>query len=105
MSILSNVKYYLNYLNFAREDTEIKNYFTSNETNKAIKELIEEGYSQFYIEFEELVESYSLLYPLNKQENTFIKNIRNKFFSKAKSSANYIKYEIEANGEKFRYFL
>ena len=100
MSILSNVKYYLNYLNFARGDTEIKNYFTSNETNKAIKVLIEEGYSQFYIKFEELVESYSLLYPLNKQENTFIKNIRNKFFSKAKSSANYIKYEIEANEVK-----
>ena len=66
MSIFSNVKYYFNYFNFTRGDYQIKNYFSSNETNKAIKELIEEGYSQFYIKFEELVESYSFLYPLNK---------------------------------------
>ena len=100
MSIFSNVKYYFNYFNFTRGDNQIKNYFSSNETNKAIKELIEEGYSQFYIKFEELVESYSLLYPLNKQEDSFIKNIRNKFFSRTKSSANYYKYEIEANDVK-----
>ena len=100
MSIFSNAKYYFNYFNFTRGDNQIKNYFSSNETNKAIKELIEEGYSQFYIKFEELVESYSLLYPLNKQEDSFLKNIRNKFFSKAKSSADYIKYEIEANEVK-----
>jgi len=72
MNIFSNIKYYLNYCDLSRGDNEIKNYFSSKETYKAIKELIEEGYSKFFIKFNELIDSYSLSYPLNKQEEIFI---------------------------------
>ena len=43
MSILANAKYYMNYLYFYRGDTKIREYFTSDEYNRAIKELEEEG--------------------------------------------------------------
>ena len=83
MRALSNLRYYLNYLNILRGDNTIRNYFSSNESYQAIKELTEEGYPQFYDKFWEIVESYSNLYPLNTSELRFIKKIKRKNISKA----------------------
>ena len=72
MNFLSKMKYYLNYFNFYRGDEQIKNYFSSNQYYNAVKELTEEGYFQFLIKFNEIANSYSLLYPLNREEDIFI---------------------------------
>ena len=83
MRALSNLGYYLNYLNILRGDNTIINYFSSNENYQAIKELTEEGYPQFYDEFCQIVESYSNLYPLNTSELRFIKKIEKKKYFKS----------------------
>ena len=44
MKILTNARYYLNYLYFNRGDVKIRSYFSTDEYNKAVKELAEEGY-------------------------------------------------------------
>ena len=79
MQILANAKYYLNYLYFNRGDTKIREYFSSNEYNNAIKELSEEGYHKIYLEFQDPVKIYSNQYPLNTEETLFISQVRNKF--------------------------
>ena len=81
MSLFSKMNYYLNYLNFYRGDNQIKSYFSSNPYNKAIKELTEEGFVEFREKFEQLVDSFSLQYPLNSQEMKFIKNIQRKSYT------------------------
>ena len=101
MRALSNLGYYLNYLNILRGDNTIINYFSSNENYQAIKELTEEGYPQFYDEFCQIVESYSNLYPLNTSELRFIKKIERKNISKAltKNNNNYISWDIKVTSE------
>ena len=101
MRALSNLGYYLNYLNILRGDNTIINYFSSNENYQAIKELTEEGYPQFYDEFCQIVESYSNLYPLNTSELRFIKKIEKKNISKAltKNNNNYIIWDIKVTSE------
>ena len=89
MNILSNMKYYLNYLNFNRGDNQIKEYFSSNEFNNAIKELTEEGYVQFLEKFNEICNSYSSLCPLNRQETNFIEGIKSRCISRIKIDINY----------------
>ena len=82
MKIFSNIKYYLNYFYFNRGDTKIREYFSSNEYNNAIKELTEEGYFQMYLIFQDLVKIYSNLYPLNSEESLYISQVEKKFISK-----------------------
>ena len=95
MKVLSNVRYYFNYLNILRGQNTITNYFSLNETYKAIKEFTEEGYPQFYNKFCEIVQSYSDLYPLNTSELIFIENVKSKNISKAliKNNSNYIAWD------------
>ena len=100
MSIFSNIKYYVNYFYFNRGETEIKNYFSSNEINQAIKELIEEGYTQFMSKFIELINQYTLIYPLNRQETIFIEAIKGKCFSNIKHEINYSYFESEVRAVK-----
>ena len=92
MQILANAKYYLNYLYFNRGDTKIREYFSSNEYNNAIKELSEEGYHKIYLEFQDPVKIYSNQYHLNTEETLFISQVRNKFKSKMKYPQNYNYY-------------
>ena len=101
MRALSNLRYYLNYLNILRGDNTIRNYFSSNESYQAIKELTEEGYPQFYDKFYEIVESYSNLYPLNTSELRFIEKIEKKNIFKAltKKNNNYISWDIKVTSE------
>jgi len=100
MRALSNLGYYLNYLNILRGDNTIRNYFSSNENYQAIKELTEEGYPQFYDEFCQIVESYSNLYPLNTSKLRFIKKIEKKNISKALTkNNNYIYWDIKVTSE------
>ena len=82
MKIFSAIKYYLNYFYFNRGDTKIREYFSSNEYNNAIKELTEEGYFPMYLEFQDLVTIYSNLYPLNSEESLYITQVKKKFISK-----------------------
>ena len=82
MKIFANIKYYLNYFYFNRGDTKIREYFSSNEYNNAIKELTEEGYFPMYLEFQDLVTIYSNLYPLNSEESLYITQVKKKFISK-----------------------
>ena len=60
MNFLSKMKYYLNYFNFYRGDEQIKNYFSSNQYYKAVKELTEEGYFQFLTKFKLLFSFVSI---------------------------------------------
>ena len=121
MKVWSNVKYYLNYLDFYRGAEKIRNYFSSNENYKAIKELTEEGYFQYLSKFNEIADSYCLLYPINKQEMSFIENIRghcltniklninNNYFildARVKSAKEYIvSYKLRRNNLKNEYFV
>ena len=89
MSIWSNIKYYLNYLNFNRGDNLIKDYFSSDEYYNAIKELTEEGYVQFLEKFNEICNTYSYIYPLNRQEVNLIESIKSKCLSNIKWDINY----------------
>ena len=98
--MFSNIKYYLNYLYFNRGDSEIRNYFSSNETNQAIKELIEEGYNQFLPKFTDLINQYTLIYPLNRQEAIFIEAIKVKCFSNIKHEINYSYFGSEVRAVK-----
>lgn len=79
MSILANVKYYINYLYFYRRDTKIREYFTSDEYNRAIKELAEEGYSAMFLKFQALARFYSSIYPINTEESLFISQVENEY--------------------------
>ena len=94
MNIWLNIKYYLNYLNFNRGDNQIRNFFASNEYYNSIKELMEEGYTQFRRKFEEIVDSYTLLYPLNRQEISFINNIIRDTYTCPQSFKDYSYFEI-----------
>ena len=100
MSIFSNIKYYVNYFYFNRGETEIRNYFSSNETNQAIKELSEEGYNQFLPKFTDLINQYTLIYPLNRQEAIFIEAIKVKCFSNIKHEINYSYFGSEVRAVK-----
>jgi hypothetical protein len=91
MSILANVKYYLNYLYFNREDTKIRDYFTSNEYYRAIKELAEEGYLAMFLKFQSLAKIYSSIYPINTEESLFISQVEN----------NYIINNIHQNYDRY----
>ena len=97
MKIWPNIKYYFNYLNFIRGDNNIRNYFLSNENYKAIKELTEEGYTEFYENFCEIVDSYSNLYPLNSKELKFIEFVKRKSITnvKSKASKDYISLDAK----------
>ena len=68
MKILTNARYYLNYLYFNRGDAKIRAYFSTDEYNKAVKELAEEGYLTMLLEFQTLVKNYANIYPLNEEE-------------------------------------
>ena len=92
MKILANAKYYLNYLYFNRGDSIIRDYFSSNQYNNAIKELAEEGYLQTYLIFKDLVKIYSDQYPLNNEESLFISEVKNKFISNIKYPQNCENY-------------
>ena len=81
MNLWLNIKYYFKYFDIIRGQDSIKNYFSSNETFKAIKELTEEGYNEFYSKFCDIAESYSNLYPMNSAEISFIENVKNKCIS------------------------
>lgn len=94
MNIWLNIKYYMNYLNFNRGDNQIRNFFASNEYYNSIKELMEEGYTQFRRKFEEIVDSYSLLYPLNRQEISFINNIIRNTYTCPQSFKDFSYFEI-----------
>ena len=94
MNIWLNIKYYMNYLNFNRGDNQIRNFFASNEYYNSIKELMEEGYTQFRRKFEEIVDSYSLLYPLNRQEISFINNIIRNTYTWPQSFKDFSYFEI-----------
>ena len=75
MYLYSLASYYLQYLNFNRGESKINEYFSSNEFNKAIKDLTQEGYSQVNEIFNDLANAYALTTPLNKEESNFINNI------------------------------
>jgi len=85
MNFFSGVSYYFQYFNFNRGDRNIREYFEANTYNKAIKELTEEGYGETYIKFKELFEAYSLYTPINKEENKFIENIKDRCIFKKKN--------------------
>ena len=102
MKIWSNINYYFNYLNLTRGDSTIKTFFSSNENYKAIKELAEEGYIEFYRKFCEIVKSYSDLYPLNNREYQYIETIKSNCITNSKSKGNkvYFGWNAEVNGAK-----
>ena len=79
MKILTNARYYLNYLYFNRGDAKIRAYFSTDEYNKAVKELAEEGYLAMLLEFQTLVKNYANIYPLNTEESSFITQVENKY--------------------------
>lgn len=79
MKIWTHVSYYLKYLNFTRGDSKIAAFFQDDEYNRAIKELIEEGYYQIYDKFIELINTYIYSNPLNQKEEFFINEIKGKF--------------------------
>ena len=105
MNVWSNVKYYLNYFDLNRGDNKIINYFSSNENYKAIKELTNEGYFQFLNEFNEIVNSYSAIYPLNKQELAFIERIRGSCLSNIKLNINNNYFALEARIKSEKEYL
>lgn len=105
MNVWLNVKYYLNYFDLNRGDNKIINYFSSNENYKAIKELTNEGYFQFLNEFNEIVNSYSAIYPLNKQELAFIERIRGSCLSNIKLNINNNYFALEARIKSEKEYL
>ena len=105
MNVWSNVKYYLNYFDFNRGVDKIVNYFASNENYKAIKELTSEGYFQFLNEFNEIVNSYSILYPLNKQELSFIERIRGLCITNIKLNINNNYFALDARIKSAKEYL
>ena len=66
-----------------RGNSKIVKYF-EQEPNKTIKELTEEGYSHFYDDFLNIIDSYSKSTTLNQEENKFI----NKIFAKCFINSN-----------------